>query len=96
MNGVRIATTQAPTTTSADAALLADLHAPSHPAPPIPLTPQEHALLRMLRRPNGVELASLSDLDPNIRAAHAQDEAAAFHAFFPDPPPLPQPTGDTE
>jgi hypothetical protein len=82
--------------TPTDAQALADLHAPSHPAPPLPLSPQEKALLRMLRRSNSVEIASLADLNPVIRAARDADEAAAFHAFFPDPPPIPQPNGDTE
>ena len=38
--------------TPSDAQLLADLHAPSHPAPPLPLTPQEKLFLRMLRYGN--------------------------------------------
>ena len=44
MNGV----SQTPT----DAQLLADLHAPSHPAPPLPLTPQEKLFVRTLRYGN--------------------------------------------
>lgn len=82
-----------PTTTSTDAQLLADLHAPSHPAPPLPLTPQEKLFLRMLHYGNATQLA---ELDPMVRAKQDAAEAADFKAFFPDPPPLQQPTGDTE
>ena len=80
-------------TTPTDAQLLADLHAPSHPAPPLPLTPQEKLFLGMLRYANTTELA---ELDPMVRAKQDADETAAFKAFFPDPPPLKQPLGDTE
>ena len=79
--------------TPTDAQLLADLHAPSHPAPPLPLTPQEKLFLRMLHYGNATQLA---ELNPMIRAKHDADETAAFKAFFPDPPPLQQPTGDSE
>jgi hypothetical protein len=82
--------------TPEEAADLADLHAPSHPAPPLPLTPQEKALLRVLHRGNTTQLAELAVLNPEVSAARDAQEAAAFHAFFPDPPPTPQPTGDTE
>jgi hypothetical protein len=75
-----------------DAQLLADLHAPSHPAPPLPLTSQEKLFLHMLRYGNLTELAELS---PIVRAKKDADETAAFKVFFPDPPPLDQP-GDTE
>jgi len=85
MNGV----SQTPT----DAQLLADLHAPSHPAPPLPLTLQEKLFLRMLRYGN---LTQLAELNPEVRAKQDADETTAFKAFFPDPPPLQQPNGDTE
>ena len=78
--------------TPTDAQALADLHAPSHPAPPLPLTPQERLFLHILRYGNVTELA---ELDPMVRAKQDADETAAFKAFFPDPPPLKQP-GDTE
>ena len=81
------------TATPSDAQLLADLHAPSHPAPPLPLTPQEKLFLRMLRYANATELA---ELNPMVRAKQDADETTAFKTFFPDPPPLQQPTGDTE
>jgi hypothetical protein len=82
------------TSTPSEATLLADLHAPSHPAPPLPLTPQEKALLRMLRRGNAIELASLSELDPTVCSARDAADAADFHAFF--NPPVPTQPGDTE
>ncbi|HEY5382192.1 MAG TPA: hypothetical protein VIJ65_08045 [Acidobacteriaceae bacterium] len=81
--------------TPEEAADLADLHAPSHPAPPLPLTPQEKALLRLVRYRNTTQLAELAALNPEVSAARDAQEAAAFHAFFPDPPPLHQP-GDSE
>ncbi len=79
--------------TPSDAQLLADLHAPSHPAPPLPLTSQEKLFLRMLQYGNATQLA---ELDPLIRAKHDADETTAFKTFFPDPPPLKQPLGDAE
>jgi hypothetical protein len=79
--------------TPSDAQALADLHAPSHPAPPLPLTPQEKLFLRMLHYGNATQLA---ELNPMVRAKQDAAEAADFKAFFPDPPPLQQPTGDTE
>jgi hypothetical protein len=81
------------TTTPTDAQLLADLHAPSHPAPPLPLTPQEKLFLRLLRYGNATQLA---ELNPMVRAKQDADETTAFKSFFPDPPPLQQPTGDSE
>jgi hypothetical protein len=78
--------------TDPDAQALADLHAPSHPAPPLPLTAQERLFLRMLRYGNATQLA---ELNPLVRAQQDADETTAFKAFFPDPPPLKQP-GDDE
>lgn len=79
--------------TPTDAQALADLHTPSHPAPPLPLTPQERLFLRILRYGNATQLA---ELDPVVRAQHDAEETTEFKAFFPDPPPLKQPLGDTE
>jgi hypothetical protein len=79
-------------TTPTDAQALADLHAPSHPAPPLPLTPEEKLFMRMLRYGNATQLA---ELNPIVREQHDAAESAAFKTFFPDPPPLKQP-GDTE
>lgn len=81
-------------TTPSEAALLADLHTPSHPAPPLPLSPQEKALLRLLRYSNATQIASLNDLNPTVRSARDAAEAADFHDFF--NPPLPPQPGDTE
>jgi hypothetical protein len=78
--------------TPSDAQALADLHAPSHPAPPLPLTPQEKLFLRLLRYGNATQLA---ELNPLVRAQQDAAETTAFKAFFPDPPPLDQP-GDNE
>lgn len=81
------------TQTDLDAQALADLHAPSHPAPPLPLTPQEKLFLRMLHYGNATQLA---ELNPLVRAQQDAEETTAYKAFFPDPPPLKQPLGDTE
>ena len=81
------------TTTPTDAQALADLHAPSHPAPPLPLTRQEKLFLHVLRYGNATQLA---ELNPILRAKQDADETTAFKAFFPDPPPLDQSNGATE
>ena len=78
--------------TPTDAQALADLHAPSHPAPPLQLTTQEKLLFHLLRYGNAAQLA---ELNPLVRAQQDAAETDAFKAFFPDPPPLEQP-GDTE
>lgn len=80
-------------TTNPDAQALADLHAPSHPAPPLPLTRQEKLFLHMLRYGNATQLA---ELNPMVREKEDAAEATAFKAFFPDPPPLQQSNGDNE
>ena len=80
------------TTTNIDAQALADLHAPSHPAPPLPMTAQEKLFLRMMRYGNATQIA---ELNPIVRAKQDADETASFKAFFPDPAPVQQP-GDNE
>jgi hypothetical protein len=80
-------------TTPTDAQLVADLHAPSHPAPPLPLTAQEKLFLRMTQYGNATQLA---ELNPVIRAQQDAAETADFKSFFPDPPPFQQPLGDSE
>ncbi len=75
-----------------DAQALADLHTPSYPAPPLPLTTQEKLFLRMFRDTNATELA---ELNPIVRAQQDAAETTDFKTFFPDPPPLHQP-GDDE
>lgn len=74
-----------------DQQALADLHAPSQPAPPLPPTSQERLVRLMLRRGEQHELAQL---DPDsVTAAFAQEQAS-FRAFFepsPDPSSVNQP-----
>ena len=82
-----------PTAADLDAQALADFHAPSHPAPPLPMTAQEKLFRRMVQYRNATQLA---ELNPAIRARENADETTAFKAFFPDPPPLDQSTGDNE
>ncbi len=70
------------TTTQAEAQAIDDLHAPSHPAPPLPLTAQEKAILHLLRRDGTVELAQL---DPALQTKLFELQRADFKQFF-DPP----------
>ena len=66
---------------------LDDLHAPSQPAPLMPLTAQERLLTSMVRKDNGQQLAQLA---PDPAQIVPGGEKAAFQRFF-DPPPVPQP-----
>ncbi len=80
---------------SEERAALDDLHAPSHPAPPMPLTTQEKLLLRIAHRGDSQQMA---ELNATHRADVAGNETAAFQDFFyvPPPPPQPEPDGDDE
>ncbi len=62
-----------------DAVALDDLHAPSRPAPPMPLTEQEKLLLRLVHKDDPVELAML---DPRVRALEDSEDKAEFQRFF--------------
>jgi len=77
---------------SADSPASAEMHAPSHPAPPMPLTEQERLLLRIARSGTHQELATLS---PEMRARLDADDAAAFRNFFEPARRQPKP-GDNE
>lgn len=79
------------TPTPADFQALDDLHAPSQPAPPLPLTAQERAILHLLRRDGTVELAQL---DPAKQIAENAQEQLARKQFF-DPPAPPLLKGET-
>ncbi len=70
--------------TDLDQQALEDLHAPSHPAPPVPLTTQERLTRLMLRRG---ERQDLAQLDSSRALSFAQQERASFQNFF--EPPLP-------
>ena len=78
--------------TDPDAIALAETLAPSHPAPPMPLTQQEVLALAILRSGNKEEIAALN---PVHREALFAQEQAAFHDFFPTPTPTTT-TGDKE
>jgi len=54
----------------------------SHPAPPIPITDQEHILLRYARGGRTDDLAQISN---DRKAAKEQQDAAEFQAFFKPP-----------
>ena len=74
------------------AAIEDDLHAPSHPAPRMPLTAQERLIRRLMHSGEGSELAQL---DPAAGSSAAAHEQADFHNFF-EPPDLSIPQGDPE
>ena len=66
-----------------DALALSEMKAPSHPAPPMPLTEQELLLIRILRKGDPVELAML---DPKFRTNEEASRRADFDRFFAPPP----------
>jgi hypothetical protein len=55
------------------------MNAPSHPAPPLPLTEQEKALVRFVRTRTTKELAAI---DPVKWAAQDEQQRAKFDTFF--------------
>jgi hypothetical protein len=65
--------------TAADSLALREMTAPSHPAPPLPLTAQEKLLLRVVHKGDPVELAMLN---PEVRARQIADSQAEFQKFF--------------
>jgi heat shock protein HslJ len=62
-----------------DSVALEDLHAPSRPAPPMPLTEQERLLLRLIHKDDPVELAML---DSKVRDLEELEDKAEFQRFF--------------
>jgi len=62
-----------------DSVAVSEMLAPSHPAPPMPLTEQERLLLRIAHRGDPVQVAML---DPRMRAARDAEEGAEFQRFF--------------
>ena len=73
--------------TDPDTIALAETRAPSHPAPPMPLTQQELLTLAVLRSGDKEEIAALN---PVHREALFAQEQAAFHDFFASPTPHPR------
>jgi len=68
-----------------DAVALEEMHAPSRPAPPMPLTEQERLLLRLVHKDDPVELAMLEAmLDSKLRALQDLKDKAEFQRFFGD------------
>jgi hypothetical protein len=61
---------------------------PSHPAPVLPLTAQERALVRLVQTADPKLLASL---EPETQAKVEAQEADDFNKFFAPPPAPPQP-----
>ena len=78
--------------TDPDAIALAETLAPSHPAPPMPLTQQERLMLAIVRSGDHEQMAAL---DPYKREALFRQDQAAFQKFFATPTPESK-TGDTE
>lgn len=68
-----------------DAIALAEMRAPSHPAPPMPLTEQERLLQHVAQSGDPQQMAAL---DPGVRAKQEIEAKAEVEAFF-RPPPLP-------
>lgn len=60
--------------------------APSHPAPPLPLTDQERALIRLVQTASPRQLAVI---DPEEYANLEAQSALKFEKFFAPPAPLP-------
>ena len=67
-----------------DSLAMDEMHAASHPAPPMPLTQQEKLLLRIAHKTEPIELAML---DPKLQAAEDSEERAEFQRFFERSPP---------
>jgi hypothetical protein len=63
--------------------------APSHPAPVLPLTAQERALVRLAQTADPKLLAALA---PEVQARVSAQETENFNKFFAPPPPPPQPS----
>ena len=63
--------------------------APSHPAPVLPLTAQERALVRLAQTADPKLLAALA---PEAQAKIAAQESEDFNKFFAPPPAPPQPS----
>lgn len=87
--------TDTPPLSPEEAKALDDLHAPSQPSPPLPVTAQEKAILHLLRRDGTVELAQL---DPVVQTKQFELQRAGLQQFFdPPPPPSPlKPEGETK
>jgi hypothetical protein len=62
-----------------DSVAVEDMHAPSRPAPPMPLTEQERLLLRLVHKDDPVELAML---DSKVRDLEELEDKAEFQRFF--------------
>jgi hypothetical protein len=89
--------------TPSEQALLDDLHAPSQPARPLPLTRDEQMLLRAARRSSEVQVAQLETLPRPATHRHRDEDIAEYvhHMLAPlvaaesiDPTPATEP--DTE
>ncbi|HEY2861380.1 MAG TPA: hypothetical protein VGJ21_23420, partial [Terracidiphilus sp.] len=59
--------------------------APSHPAPPAPLTAQERALVQLVRTASPAQLASLN---PSAEQKSEAEREAAYKKFFAPSPEL--------
>ena len=64
---------------AAEAVLLREMHAPSHPAPIEPLTQEEKLLLRAVHTGDPQVLAMLN---PEVRARQEADSKAEFQQFI--------------
>jgi len=79
---VAVSTTTPPAQDDPDAIALAETLAPSHPAPPLPLTSQEALLLRSMRRGQPIEVAELDTLrESALTAIAAAHERASLREY---------------
>jgi hypothetical protein len=69
---------QIDTSEAADAALLREMHAPSQPAPEVPLTDEEKLLLRAVHLGDPQVMAMLN---PEVRARQEAESEAEFQRF---------------
>jgi hypothetical protein len=71
-----------PASTDPDTLALAETLAPSHPAPPMPLTAQEHLLILATRQGQPIELAELETLrKPALQAAAEARQNATIRRY---------------
>jgi hypothetical protein len=89
----RTAGTVRDSTGDGDSVALSEMLAPSHPAPPMPLTEQERLLLRIAHKGDPVEMAVLN---PKLRAAQDEEEETEFQRFFGSVKIVQQTTGQPE
>ncbi len=101
---VRSGHSRTPELAANDTQTVRDARAASHPAPALPLTEQEHLLLRLVHRSDRTDPEVLAVLNPALRARESQEERLEFDVFFASPAtqedeqqqPIPDERGKTQ